>query len=187
MLRTSAALVALALTAAPVFADEVTDTLEGALEAYRAGDMNAAREDIDYAAKLLAAMRAESLAKLLPAALPGWTREDAQDDESAGMMAMFGGGTAASATYTRDDGTELKIDLVANSPMVSGIAAMVSGMGSMGGSKPMRIKRTEFIDSDGDLQGVVEGKVMISASGDASPDQKKAYLEAMDLDALADF
>lgn len=187
MLRLLPALLALGLSAAPSLADEVTDTLEGALQAYRDGDVTAAREDIDYAAKLLAAMRAESLAKFLPDALPGWTRADADAEESGGMMSMLGGGTAASATYTKDDGTELKIDLVASSPMVSGIAAMVSSMGSMGGAKPMRIKRTEFADSDGDLQGVVDGNVMISAAGDATLDEKKAYLEAMDFDALADF
>ncbi len=178
---------ALGLLAAPVAADEVTDTLESALEAYRDGNVTAAREDIDYAAKLLAAMRAESLAKLLPPALPGWTRADADSEASGGMMAMLGGGTAAAATYAKDDGTELEINLVASSAMVSGIAAMVRSMGSMGGSKPLRIQRTEFIASDGDLQGVVDGKVMVSVSGDATVDEKKAYLETMDFDALARF
>ena len=187
MLRILPPLLALGLSAAPVLADEVADTIEGALKAYRDGNVTAAREDLDYAVKLLGAMRAESLATLLPPALAGWTRAEAGADESGGMMAMLGGGTAASATYTKDDGTELKIDLVASSPMVSGIAAMVSSMGAMGGTKPLRIKRTEFVDSDGDLQGVVAGKVMVSASGDATAEEKKAYLETMDFDALAAF
>lgn len=191
MPRILPALLALGVAAAPVAgpaaADEVTDTIESALEAYRDGNVTAAREDIDYAAKLLAAMRAESLAKLLPPALPGWTRADADDEESGGMMAMLGGGTAAAATYAKDDGTEIEINLMASSPMVSGIAAMVRSMGAMGGSKPMRIQRTEFIESDGDLQGVVDGKVMISVAGDATTDEKKAYLETMDFDALAAF
>ena len=167
--------------------DEFTDTVEGALEAYRAGDVTAARQDLDYATKLLDAMKAETLAKFLPPALAGWTRTDQGSDESGGMMAMLGGGTAAAATYAKDDGTELTINLVANSPMVSGIAAMVGGLASMGGGKPMRIQRTEFADNDGELQGVVGGEVLVSVSGDAPVADKTAYLETMDFKALADF
>ena len=57
----------------------------------------------------------------------------------------------------------------------------------MGGGKPMRIQRTEFADNDGELQGVVDGKVMISVSGDATVEEKTAYLEAMDFKGLAGF
>lgn len=187
MLRLLPAALAAAALAAPAAADEFTDTVEGALEAYRAGDVTAARQDIEYATKLLAAMKAESLAKFLPPALPGWTRTEKGADETGGMMAMLGGGTAAGATYARDDGTELTIDLVANSPMVSGIAAMVGGLSAMGGGKPMRIQRVEFADNDGELQGVVDRKVLISVSGDAPVADKTAYLETMDFKALADF
>lgn len=191
MYRFASALVAAGLVAAspaPAGADEVTDTLEGALAAYRDGDVTGAQQDVEYATKLLVAMRGEALAKFLPAALPGWTRSDEDGDATGGMAAMFGGGTAATATYTKDDGTELVLSLVANSPVVSGIASMVSGIASMGtGGKPMRIGRTEFADSDGDLQGVVGGKVLVSASGDATVEDKKAYLEALDFTALAAF
>ena len=81
----------------------------------------------------------------------------------------------------------MTITLVANSPMVSGIAAMIGGMAAMGGGKPMRIQRTEFANNDGELQGVVNGKVMISVSGDATVEDKTAYLEAMDFKGLAEF
>jgi hypothetical protein len=171
----------------PVAADEFTATVEGALEAYHDGDLTAARQDLDYATKLLAAMKAESLAKFLPAALPGWTRADQDAEEAGGMMAMMGGGSATGATYTKDDGTEMTINLVANSPMVTGIAGMIGGLTAMGGGKPLRIQRTEFADSDGELQGVVDGKVLISVSGDATVADKTAYLEAMDFKGLGAF
>jgi hypothetical protein len=189
MIRPLPAALAALLTASlagPAGADEFTDTLESALKAYRDGDVTAARQDLDYAAKLLAAMKAESLARFLPAALPGWTREDQGAEEGGGMMAMLGGGTTAGASYTKAGGSEMTITLVANSPMVNGIAAMVGGIASMGG-KPMRIKRTEFADNDGELQGVVDGEVLISVSGDATVAEKTAYLEAMDFEGLADF
>ena len=60
-------------------------------------------------------------------------------------------------------------------------------MAAIGGGKPIRIQRTEFTENDGDLQGVVDGKVMVSVGGNASVEDKTALLEAMDFEALADF
>jgi hypothetical protein len=100
---------------------------------------------------------------------------------------MFGGGTMAGASYAKDDGTELTIDLVADSPMVSGMAAMVGSLSAMGGGKPMRIQRVEFAEDDEGIRGVVNGKVLVTVSGDATLEEKRAYLEAMDLGALGEF
>lgn len=178
---------ALVAAALPVAADEFTDTLESALKAYNDGDTDGARQDLDYATKLLGSMKAAALAKLLPEALPGWTREPASQDDSADFMGMFGGGTTTEATYTKD-GEDLTITLVANSPMVSSVAAMVSGMAGMAtGAKPIRVQRTQFHQEDGELQGVVENKVMVSVSGSASIEDKTAFLEAMDFKALGEF
>lgn len=184
----AAGLFAAGLPAGAASADEFTDTLESALRAYNDGDVAGAQQDVDYAEKLLGAMKAESLARFLPAAQAGWTREDADVAESGGVMAMLGGGTTAAATYRKADGTEMTITLVANSPMVSGLAGIIGGVASIGGGgKPMRIQRTEFANNDGELQGVVAGKVMISVSGGAPIEDKTAYLETMDFKALADF
>jgi hypothetical protein len=51
----------------------------------------------------------------------------------------------------------------------------------------MRIHRTQFVDNDGQMQGVVDGRVLVSVSGEASLESKKAYLEAMDFAALRTF
>lgn len=186
MLRFLCAALAAGLLAGAALADEFTDTLESAIKAYNDGDVAGAQQDVDYAGKLLTAMKAESLAKFLPPAQDGWTREDENADEAGGMMAMLGGGTTTGATYKKGDGADLTITLVANSPMVNGIAAMVGGMAGMGG-KPMRIQRTEFANNDGELQGVVNGKVMVSVTGDATLEEKTAYLEAMDFKGLGAF
>ena len=95
MRRIAATAFALVVAAAPAAADEFTDTLQSALEAYQAGDISGARADLDYAGKLLLAMKAETLAKFLPAAPAGWTKETADGDEGAGFMGMLGGGTTA--------------------------------------------------------------------------------------------
>lgn len=186
MVRTPSAALALLLVATPLAADEFSDVVEGALEAYRDGDITMAQEELSYAAKLLTEMKADSLSRYLPEAMPGWTREQADADGAGAAMAMFGGGTTAAATYRRD-GDEMTITLVANSPMVATISAMVTGMASMGGGKPMRIQRTQFSNDDGEMQGVVDNRVLISVSGSASVEDKTAYLEAMDFRALRDF
>jgi len=185
MLRLTSAVLALAL-ALPAAADEFTDTLESALKAYRDGDVAAAQQDLDYAGKLLTSLKSVALAKFLPPALPGWTREEASDEDPSGFMGMLGGGTAAAATYTKD-GQEVTITLVADSPMVSGLGAMITGMAGLAGGKPLRVQRTEFTEQDGDLQGVVDKRVMVNVSGDASLEDKTAFLEAMDFKALEAF
>lgn len=182
-----AATLGVALAAGPALADEFTDTLESALSAYRDGNVKDAGDDLAFATKLLGSMKSAELAKLLPAALPGWTRTENSDDEGAGIgMAMLGGGTSAAATYS--DGTnDVKITLLADSPMVSGLGAMITGVASMGGGKPIRIQRTEFSEHDGELQGVIDKKVMVSVSGSATLDQKTAYLEKLDFKAISDY
>ena len=71
--------------------------------------------------------------------------------------------------------------------MVSGLGAMFSGMAGAAGGKPIRIQRTQFTMSEGGLQGVVNSKVMVSVTGGASLEHKKAALETMDFGGLGDF
>ena len=165
----SAAL-ALALAALPAAADEFTDTLESALEAYRDGDIAGARADLDYAGKLLTAMKSEALAKFLPAAQPGWTREAAAGTRPARRAGSWRCWAAAPRRRppTARERRASTITLVADSPMVSGLGAMISGMAGLAGGKPLRIQRTEFTTNDGELQGVVNDRVMVSVSGDAA-------------------
>ena len=74
---TLAALVIGGLSAAAQ-ADEIEDSLQMALEAYQAGDINVAKEEIDYAAQLIAQLKAAGLSEFLPGALPDWTRAEAE-------------------------------------------------------------------------------------------------------------
>ena len=187
MHRLTSATVAFALAfAMPAAADEFTDTLESALKAYRDGDIKAAGEDLGYATKLLGSQRAVALGALLPPAPSGWTRTDDNTEDAAIGMAIFGGGTTVGATYS--DGTvDIKLTLMADSPMISGMGAMITGMAAMGGGKPLRINRVEFGQNDGELQGIVKDKVMISVSGSAPVEKKTALIETMDFQALADY
>lgn len=181
-----ALVLAVALAAAPALsrADEFTETVEGALEAYRAGDPDAAREDLDYAVKLLTEAKAAGLAAFLPEPAAGWTREEGEDATAA--MAMFGGGVSASAVYRRGE-EEFTLTLMANSPMVSSIAAMVGGMASIAGTESRRIERETFAVSDGQVQGVIDDRVLITTEGGAPVEAMFETIGRLDFKGLKDF
>lgn len=184
-----AAAAAMILLAAPAKADEIAETLRAALEAYEAGDVAVAREEAEYAVQLLAQAKAGGLGAFLPEAPAGWTREMGDASAGTGMMAMFGGGVTASATYLSPTGEDAEVQLVADSPMIAAMAAMFSSPAAMGAmGRVQRIKRINFaVDGDGEIKGMVGGKVMITVSGSASEADKIALIEAMDLAALASF
>ena len=78
-------------------ADEVTEQINEALEAYRNHDMQSAVAALDAAANLLRQGRAEGMKKLLPAPPPGWTADPAES--TAVSVAMLGGGITANRSY----------------------------------------------------------------------------------------
>jgi sporulation protein YlmC with PRC-barrel domain len=52
--------------------------------------------------------------------------------------------------------------------------------------KVTRIKRKSFVNSDGDLQGMV-GNVILQLSGSASQEVKIEYIKALDFKALKSY
>lgn len=173
-----------ALMTGPVFADDVTETLESAIQAYEEGDIQYALEELAYARQLLQAMRTESLASFLPEAPEGWTREMG-DDISAGL-AMMGGGTGAEATYI-GEGENFTLTIVANSPMVSAMAGLFSNTALLGSAgKLVRVGRQKFLEQDGELSAVVDNRILIQASG-AQTETMLPILERIDFEGLEDF
>ena len=178
--------VAVAMAAAPAAADEVEAAMEAALEAYRAGDVSAAKQELDYASTLLAQQKAASLSGFLPEPLEGWTREDG--DANAMPAGLFGGGLMAGADYT--DGNErLNIQLMADNQMVAGMGAMLTNpqmMGQMG--KVQRVKRQMVVvTNEGEVQSMINNRILVQITGNAAPETKLAYFERIDIDALKDF
>ena len=185
-MRPIAALLALAIVASPVHADEIEDTLNAALEAYRAGDIALAKEEIDFAAQLIAQQKAAGLAAFLPAALPGWSKEQSETDGQA--AAMFGGGMMASASY-RKDGEYLEIQMMADNQLVASMAMMLGNaamMGQMGTVKRIGRQRV-VITNDGELQTMIDNRILVQISGNAPAEVKEAYFEAIDIEALKAF
>lgn len=174
------------LAAIPVMAtaDDVTDTLQSAITAYEAGDVQYALEEIAFAQQLLQAMKTEGLVAFLPEAPEGWTRE-VNTEMNAGM-AMLGGGAGAEAEYS--NGTDsFTVTLMVDNPMVGAMAGMFANPMIMAASgKIIRVGREKFLDQDGELTGLVNKRVLVQANG-ASSEIMLPLLEQMDLQALGNF
>lgn len=167
----------------PALADEVTDTLSSALQAYEDGDIDYAIEELDYAKQLLQAMSAEALNDFLPDPPEGWTREIMESEMTAGL-AMFGGGIGAEAEYT--DGSEtVTLRIMAENPMVTMFGGMLANAGMMG-LKMHRVGREKFVFDDGELTGLIDNRILVQADG-APAEVMISILENMDFKGLEDF
>lgn len=184
MPRTALTIATVVLFALPAAADDVTDTIESALEAYRDGDVQYAIEELSYAQQLLQGMKTDSLTAFLPEPPPGWTREI--DTEMNAGLAMMGGGIGAEATYS-DGSDSFTLTLLADSPMVMAMAGMLNNPTVMAAAgKMVRVGRQKFLDQDGELSTLVNNRVLIQASG-AGTDIMMPVLEAIDYRGLGDF
>jgi hypothetical protein len=183
MFRATFYALVLVAIANPTLADEVSDTLSSALQAYEDGDIDYAIEELDYAKQLLQEMTTQELASFLPEPPAGWTREIAQSEVTAGL-AMIGGGTGAEADYTNGTDT-ITVTLIADSPMVTMFGGML-GNAAMLGMKLHRVGREKFIDNDGELTGLIDNRILVQAKG-ATPEVMVPLLEAIDFKALEEF
>jgi len=180
----AAALASVLLMSGPTLADEISATIQSALDAYNAGDIKYATEELAFAQQQLQGLKAEGLQGFLPAAPDGWTRT-VNTDMNAGM-AMMGGGTGVEATY-EGAGQSFTLSLTADSPMVGTFAAMFGNSAMMAAMGTIvRVGREKFVDQDGSLTGVMDGRILIQASG-APVDVMVPMLETMDFKALASF
>lgn len=183
MKRILACAMAVILVSQPASGDEFTDTIGAALEAYAAGDIKGAGDELDYAQDLLRALGAKGLEAFLPAAQAGWTRTISQDSAEAGMAML--GGASATAEYAGPEG-EFTVTLATDSPMMQAFMPMFSNamiLNAMG--KVIRIQREKFvIQDDSNIIGIVDDRVLVTAEGTPVA-AMQAHLEAMDLTALA--
>ncbi len=180
MKRSLAAGLVLALFPAVVTADEVSDTLQSALQAYEDGDIKYALEELDYAKQLLKQIQSTALTDFLPEAPEGWSREI--DTETAALLGFGGTGAAAQATYSNGD-EQFTIMFLADNPMIMSMGAMIANAGAMG-AKVVRVGRQKFMVQDNELTGLVDNRILVKADG-ADPDIMLKVLETVDYRALS--
>jgi hypothetical protein len=188
-----AAALALALTAPSLQADEVTDELDAARKAYETGELRGAIQALNFATARIQEHINDQLLKLLPEPLAGW-QADAAQSEAGGIAAMVAG-NVMSRTYRREDGAEVELRLMADSPMMAMMAMMMQTPFLMQASKEMRvythrgyqgmIQHEERSDA-WEISLMVGNRVMVQAKGRRIADQNPVvdYLNAIDLTAV---
>ncbi|MFB9886350.1 hypothetical protein [Balneatrix alpica] len=168
--------------------DEVLNSLEAAKSAYQAGNIQEAKEALEYGLALLSQQRGNALATALPEALPDWSRSLESSDSSA-MLSMMGGGLQTEAYYQHQNGQSVIVRIIADSVMNTSLAMAFNNPGmlaSMG--KLSRIEGHKVImDEEGSLQTLIANRFLIQIEGDASAEEKSAYFRQLDFAALQAF
>jgi hypothetical protein len=106
---------ALCLTGS-IQADEVSDQIEAARKAYESGELRSAIETLNFAVNKIQEQMTANLVKLLPEPLPGWTADEPRSQ--AGGIAAVITGTTLTRSYRREDGAEITLRLMADSPLM---------------------------------------------------------------------
>jgi hypothetical protein len=165
-------------------ADDVTDSIDEAIKAYKANDFAAAAQSLDAAAQLVRQKRSDQFKAVLPDAPSGWTAEDATS-ESAGA-AMFGGGISAERHYTKGD-SSVTVKLITDSPVMQAVIMMMGNpmFANADGGKLERIKGQKAIfknkDGSGSVNVVVNGSMLVQIEGtDVKDADLRAFAEAID-------
>jgi len=176
---------------ANVWADDVLNTINEAVNQYKNGDFSGAASNLDYASQLIRQKKSEQMKKLLPEPLPGWNAEPA--NAQALGTAVFGGGINASRTYTRKTST-ISIDIVSDSPLMQSLLMMLNNpmLAGASGGKLESIRGQRAIiqyneeKMSGEVNIIVGNHILVTVKGQkVDRADIVAYTQAIDLDALA--
>lgn len=174
------------ISVASAFADEVSDALQSASDAYAAGDLAKTSEAIVMARQALAKQQSDLLTALLPEAPDGFTRTLTEDFSQG--FAMAGGGSGAEARYDFADGaTSITMSFIADNPMVASMSAMLGNaqmMAMMG--TVVKVGDTSLLETDGNISGLLDGRVLFQAQG-ASMDAMMPLVQQIDFAKVGSF
>ena len=157
-------------TSGPVWADEITDSIEEAMEYYKKGDFVEAANSLDYASQLIRQKRSGNLEGFLPNPLSGWTAEDIKS-QAAGT-GVLGGMISVNRTYRKNQ-SSIKIEIIVDSPGIQSMIMVLSNpaYASAGGGKLTRIKNQKAIikylesGKNGEINIVVAKKYLVNVEG----------------------
>jgi hypothetical protein len=184
---------ALALTVDTTAADEVTDQLDAARASYEAGELRAAAETLSAAVEAIRAQITAGLLTLFPPPFDGWTADEAQS-QSGGLASMLTG-THLSRRYVREDGAEVNLTMMADSPMMPMLTMAISMPFMMQANEDLKTyslkgERGMMEHTPGSqtykVTLMVGSRLLVQGEGsglaDAAPVEQ--YLQALDLKAI---
>lgn len=173
-------------------ADEVTQEIERARQAYLQGKLNEAKLSLELAAQLVAQQKAKLLNSILPPPFLGWASEDkapaTNQGAVSGAASMLGGITAA-RTYRRND-TACTVTVTGDSPILAVVSMFLANpqLAQASGARLQRIgNQRAVITQDGEVQVLTTNNYLVTVTGDCPEADKIAYAGAVDYKRLAAF
>jgi len=172
------------LISTTISADDITDTMEEAMSAYKKGDYVQTKEDLTYVMELLKQKKGETIQGFLPEPLDGWKAEKAKS-ENAGS-GMLGGGSTTSRTYTKDK-SKVVISVVTDSPLLQGLGSLLGNPMFNSGGKLKRINREKATikynekNKSGDVTIMLDKRFLVTVEGSqVTEDELIEYAKAID-------
>lgn len=171
-----------------VLADDVSDAISAALESYKAGDTSSALTSLDLASLKLRSMKSESIAKLMPEALEGWTVVETNKESHA--ASAYGGMVLAGKSYEKT-GSDLSIVVMTDSPLVQSTAMMFANpmMVKLSGDKMLDINGQKailhLIGGTGSIHILLESRILITVDGNnVKQEELEKYASGINFDEL---
>jgi hypothetical protein len=175
------------------FADEITDSIEEAIEYYKEGNYVEATSSLDYASQLIRQKRSGKLEAFLPEPLAGWSAEDVKSKASG--AGYLGGMISAKRKYKKDK-SSVTIEIITDSPALQSMVMMFSNpaYASADGGKLTKIKRQKAIikyrpsKKNGEINIVVAKQYLVSVKGrNINQNDLVDYASAIDYKTLKKF
>jgi hypothetical protein len=178
-------------------ADETGDALEQGLKFYKEGKLTKAIGELEFALAQLKQQKAEAMQKLLPEPPDGWKSVKGKSTAAGG--GFLAGGVSASRTYREAQGRgSVEIQIISDSPMIGGMATMLSNpafMQSSQGAKLIRFQGqkamvTSKVDNRAELQTLINNKMLFKVSVNrvkGAAEVAKKFGKMVDLEKLAQY
>lgn len=140
-------LVCLVVAAGLVSADEVTDAMASAEQAYAADDYKEASTQLQTALVEVNKIMIGLIQEALPDAPSGWTADEPEGMDTGAFGLGFFSNLMVSRTYYPPNDSSIDVSVAANSPMIGALQAFLSNpmLASMSGQE---MEKTEICGND---------------------------------------
>jgi hypothetical protein len=155
------------LTPLSASADQISDQIQRALKLYQQGKLTQAMDELQFALAEMRRKKASALPAVFPPPPAGWKAKKAKF--VSGGVGIMAAGSQASREYYQDGGRgRAHMELTTDSPMLQGLAMMMSNpmlLQASGQGRLVRIRGQKALlkptGNGAELQWVIDGKVLL--------------------------